>query len=80
MRIPYFKCKKCGKEVHVSKRVNHLIREHGFKDGDFPWTRLKAWRQGDYSALEKEKKLLSEWFEFSKVKTWVSPRRAAREL
>jgi hypothetical protein len=83
MRIYYYKCKKCGKEVHIAKRIHHLIKEHGFKDEDFPYTKGKGYLKPEWAKLlEAENKLLIEWFgeKPSRTKQWVSPRKAWREL
>lgn len=82
MRIYYYTCKVCGKTVHTSKRIHHLIKEHGFKDEDFPFTRMKGYLRRDWiKLLKEENKLLNEWFGGpSKVKEWISPREWSKYL
>jgi len=38
MKIPYYKCKKCGKVVSISERGYHIRREHGIDLHDY-WRR-----------------------------------------
>ena len=82
MRIPYYKCRKCGEMVHAAKRIHHLRKSHPEIGAAIPF-----WKPDDKDWLTKllqGRKIVNEWFgepiQYSTVQTPTSARweRASR--